>query len=198
MSITINKKVKSDGARCPFSTFLRLQGDHHCACAQKLGQFSFFSRAFKQKNIKSLRPKMTKIASRGPALTLLIWVFGHFWLFAHGIEELERHLLWILHKKFKEKNLVKCTNRLRRRTSDQTVLGSNPEVAAALTNWVLGQGSLLPLSQGEAFTLASISYLAILVKCILAKKKNRPSLKFQSHLRYWIYLFYPFDYLHET
>ena len=30
--------------------------------------------------------------------------------------------------------------------------------------WVLGQGSLHPLSQGEAFTLASISYLAILVK----------------------------------
>ena len=39
--------------------------------------------------------------------------------------------------------------------------------------WVLGQGSLLPLSQGEAFTLASISYLAILVKYILAKKKIR-------------------------
>ena len=38
--------------------------------------------------------------------------------------------------------------------------------------WVLGQGSLLPLSQGEAFTLASISYLAILVKYILAKKKK--------------------------
>ena len=37
--------------------------------------------------------------------------------------------------------------------------------------WVFGQGSLLPLSQGEAFTLASISYLAILVKYILAKKK---------------------------
>ena len=39
--------------------------------------------------------------------------------------------------------------------------------------WVLGQGSLLPLSQGEAFTLASISYLAILVKYIywLAGKK---------------------------
>ena len=36
--------------------------------------------------------------------------------------------------------------------------------------WVLGQGSLLPLSQGEAFTLASISYLAILAKYILAKK----------------------------
>ena len=37
--------------------------------------------------------------------------------------------------------------------------------------WVLGQGSLLPLSQGEASTLASISYLAVLVKYILAKKK---------------------------
>ena len=36
----------------------------------------------------------------------------------------------------------------------------------------LGHGSLLPLSQGEAFTLASISYLAILVKYILAKKKK--------------------------
>ena len=36
--------------------------------------------------------------------------------------------------------------------------------------WVLGQGSLLPLSQGEAFTLASISSLAILVKYMLAKK----------------------------
>ena len=41
--------------------------------------------------------------------------------------------------------------------------------------WVLGQGSLLPLSQGEAFTLASISYLAILVKYILAKKKKEPA-----------------------
>ena len=39
--------------------------------------------------------------------------------------------------------------------------------------WVLGQGSLLPLSQGEEFTLASISYLAILVKYILAKKKQQ-------------------------
>ena len=37
--------------------------------------------------------------------------------------------------------------------------------------WVLGQGSLLPLSQGEAFRLASISYPAILVKYLLAKKK---------------------------
>ena len=60
-------------------------------------------------------------------------------------------------------------NRLRRRTSDQMVLGSNPAVAAALSPWTR---SLLPLSQGEAFTLASISYLAILVKYILAKKKR--------------------------
>ena len=45
--------------------------------------------------------------------------------------------------------------------------------------WVLaiGQGSLLPLSQGEAFTSASISYLAILVKYILAKKKKRSKRK---------------------
>ena len=38
---------------------------------------------------------------------------------------------------------------------------------------VLGQGSLLPLSQGEAFTLASISYLAILVKYIYWQKKKK-------------------------
>ena len=38
--------------------------------------------------------------------------------------------------------------------------------------WVLGQGSLLPLSQGEAFTLAFISYLAILVKIYTGKKKK--------------------------
>ena len=44
--------------------------------------------------------------------------------------------------------------------------------------WVLGQGSLLPLSQGEAFTSASISYLAILVKYILAKKRKK---KFQEN-----------------
>ena len=43
--------------------------------------------------------------------------------------------------------------------------------------WVLGQGSLLQLSQGEAFTLASISYLAILVKYILAKQKKKKKKK---------------------
>ena len=65
MSIAIIKKVNFDGARCPFSTFLRLQGDHHCACAQKWRHFSFFSKTFQTKKIKALRPKMTKIASRG-------------------------------------------------------------------------------------------------------------------------------------
>ena len=46
--------------------------------------------------------------------------------------------------------------------------------------WVLGQGSLLPLSQGEAFTLASISYLAI---HILAKKKEKK--KPRMHKAMW-------------
>ena len=72
MSIAIIKKVKFDGARCPFSTFLRLQGDHHCACAQNWRHFSFFSRSFQtKKKIKALRPKMTKIASRGSCLNLI-------------------------------------------------------------------------------------------------------------------------------
>ena len=52
----------------PFFDILRLQGDRHCACAQKWCHFSFFPRAFKQKKIKALRPKMTKIASRGYCL----------------------------------------------------------------------------------------------------------------------------------
>ena len=68
LSIAINKKVKFDGARCPFSTFLRLQGDHHCACAQKCVIFHFFQELSNKKKIKALRPKMTKIASRGSCL----------------------------------------------------------------------------------------------------------------------------------
>ena len=35
----------------------------------------------------------------------LIWVFGHFWLFLHhGIEEVERHLLWNFYKKIRRKS----------------------------------------------------------------------------------------------
>ena len=56
-------------------------------------------------------------------------------------------------------------NRLRRQIKRSSV-----RIRPWPLRWVLGQGSLLPLSQGEAFTLASISYLAILVKC--TGKKN--------------------------
>ena len=36
--------------------------------------------------------------------TLLIWVFGHFWLFLHhGIQEVERDFLWKFHKKIQRK-----------------------------------------------------------------------------------------------
>ena len=52
--MAINKKVKFDGVRYPFSTFLRLQGDHHCTCAQKWCHFSYFSKSF-QNNEKKLR-----------------------------------------------------------------------------------------------------------------------------------------------
>ena len=63
MSIAINKKVKFDGARCPFSTFLRLQGDTS-AHAHKSGVIFHFFKSFQtNKKIKALRPKMTKIAS---------------------------------------------------------------------------------------------------------------------------------------
>ena len=41
----------------PFSTFLRLHGDHHCACAQTWRQFSHFSKSFWTKKINALRKK---------------------------------------------------------------------------------------------------------------------------------------------
>ena len=84
--------------------------------------------------------------------------------------EMIRYRLVQVRQNLKMTSPVAVANRLRRRTSDQTVLGSNPAVAAALSPWTR---LLLPLSQGEAFTLASISYLAILVKYILAKKKKK-------------------------
>ena len=53
----------------PFSTFLRPQGVHHCACAQKWCHFSFFSQELSnKKKINTLWPKMTKIVSRGSCL----------------------------------------------------------------------------------------------------------------------------------
>ena len=62
--------------------------------------FHFFPRAFKQKKVKALRPKMTKIASRGGSCrTPLIWSFLTF--LHHGIEEVARHLLWKFHKKIR-------------------------------------------------------------------------------------------------
>ena len=61
-------------------------------------------------------------------------------------------------------------NRLRRRTSDQTVLGSNPAVAAALSPCTRLFTPIVP--RRSPLTLASISYLAIHVKYILAKKKH--------------------------
>ena len=75
------KNVKFDEARCLFSTFLRLQGDHHCACAQKWCHFSFFFQELSnKKKIKALRPKMTKIASRGSCLNYWIaWLAWIFW-----------------------------------------------------------------------------------------------------------------------
>ena len=61
----------------PFSTFLRLEGDHNCACAQKWCHFSYISKSFQtNKRIKALRSKMTKIASRGGGglcLKIAIW-----------------------------------------------------------------------------------------------------------------------------
>ena len=61
MCNAINKKVKFYGAGCPFLTFFCLQGDHHCACSQQWCHFSFFQELSKQ--IKALRPEMTKMAS---------------------------------------------------------------------------------------------------------------------------------------
>ena len=74
-------------------------------------------------------------------------------------------------------------NRLRRRTSDQTVLGSNPAVAAELSPWTSLFTPNVP--RRSLFTLASLSYMAILVNYILAKKKKElwKMLKFGSSSR---------------
>ena len=131
MYIATNKKVKFDGARCLISTFLRLQGDHHCACAQKWCHFSFFPRAFKQQKNKMLRPKMTKIALRGSCLKagppcfefLVIFDFLH-----HSIEKIERHFLWKFYKKNSKGKLVKCATEVARfhRVSIQSCTQNRP------------------------------------------------------------------------
>ena len=68
---SVSGHLKFDKARCLFTTFLRLQGNHYCECAQKWCHFSYFLKTFQTKKFKKLRPKMTKTASRGPALMLI-------------------------------------------------------------------------------------------------------------------------------
>ena len=73
--------------------------------------------------------------------------------------------------------LTKATKLTLRRRSGQSIMasdfGSNgPRFESGRGRCVESLDKALPLSQGEAFTLASISYLAILVKYILAKKKK--------------------------
>ena len=51
----------------------------------------------------------------GPPPPPLIWVFGHFWLFLHhGIANVERQLLWKIHKKDSKEKLVKCATKVAR------------------------------------------------------------------------------------
>ena len=64
-------KLSSTERGALFRHSLRLQDDHHCACAQKWCHFSYFPRAFKQK-IKALRPKITKKASKGSCLNFFV------------------------------------------------------------------------------------------------------------------------------
>ena len=76
LAIAIRKKIKFDKSRCLFSTTLRLQGDHYCACAQKWCHFSYFPRPFKlKKKTKKLRPKMTRITSRGSCLNFVLFLW---------------------------------------------------------------------------------------------------------------------------
>ena len=69
-----------------------------------------------------------------------------------------------------------CNSRLSVTASDFGSNGPRFESGCGRCVESLDKALLLPLSQGEAFTLASISYLAILVKYILAKKKKKQEL----------------------
>ena len=67
VSIAINKNVKFDGARCPFRHFW-VSKVITTAHAHKSVFFFIFFQELSNKKIKALRPKMTKIASRGSCL----------------------------------------------------------------------------------------------------------------------------------
>ena len=52
-----------------FRHFFCFQDDHFCACTRKWCDFSYFSKSFRtKKSFKNIRPKMTKVASRGSCL----------------------------------------------------------------------------------------------------------------------------------
>ena len=76
----------------------------------KVVSLFIFFQEISNKKFKALRPKMTKIASRwGPALikaapplVLSSWSFLTF--VHHGIDEVEKHLLWKFHKKIHRKS----------------------------------------------------------------------------------------------
>ena len=73
MSVAINKNVELDGARSPFSTFLRLQGDPHCACAQKWCNFLCFSKSFQTKKLRLCDQRWLKLPQGGdPALNRIV------------------------------------------------------------------------------------------------------------------------------
>ena len=81
LSQFLKKKVKFDGARCPFSTFCESPRWSPLRMRTKVMSFSYFSKSFQTKKIKALRPKMTKITSRGSCLKLYkglcAWGWGH-------------------------------------------------------------------------------------------------------------------------
>ena len=118
-----------------------------------------------------------------------------YWVVKHRVRDIHWSFLWLSFENENAERLdfvhksIKCT--LYQNVEAQWPIGygvglrikrSSVRIRPWPLRWVLGQGSLLPLSQGEAFTLASISYLAILVKYILAKKKKKKKKKHQVYL----------------
>ena len=75
------KNLNSTKRGASFLTFSRRQGDHYCTCAEKWCHLSYFSKTFQKIKIKKLRPKITKIASRGSCLKtsiIISKIFSHF------------------------------------------------------------------------------------------------------------------------